>query len=76
MTCNYRTTRFSAPEAPGLSVLYKDEGGQVFNTFSGYARGLDILNGTYCHSDTTPKGRDKSNLDYTMEWVRLKNRYA
>ena len=75
VTYNYKTTQFPAPEAPGLSVFYKSEDGEVFHTSSCYARGLDILNGTYNHLDMTPKGRDESNLPYTMEWVRLKDRY-
>ena len=75
VTYNYKTTQFPAPEAPGLSVFYKNEGGEVFHTYSCYARGLDILNGTYNHLDMTPKGRDETNLAYTMEWVRLKDRY-
>ena len=29
-------------ELPGLSVFYKDENGDVFHTYSTYARGLDL----------------------------------
>ena len=72
---NYRMTNFPAPEAPGLSVFYKDGDGSVYHTYSCYARGLDILNGTYNHLDMTPKGRDEDDLPYTMEWLRLKDRY-
>ncbi|MDJ0958593.1 MAG: thioredoxin family protein [Arenicellales bacterium] len=75
MAYNYTVMQFPAPEAPGLSVFYKDEDGSIFHTYSCYARGLDILNGTYNHLDMTPKGRDEKNLSYTMEWVRLKDRY-
>ena len=72
---NFGPTQFPAPEAPGLSVFYKDEDGSVYHTYSCYARGLDILNGTYNHLDMAPKGRDEDNLSYSMEWVRLKDRY-
>ena len=72
---NYRMTSFSVPEAPGLSVFYKDGDGSIYHTYSCYARGLDILNGTYNHLDMTPKGRDEKDLSYSMEWVRLKDRY-
>ena len=75
MEYNYTVTQFPAPEAPGLSVFYKDEDGSIFHTYSCYARGLDVLNGTYNHLDMTPKGRDEQDLSYTMEWVRLKDRY-
>ena len=40
-----------------------DKGGwNVFHTYSSYARGLDILVGTYNFLDTTPKGRDEDGL--------------
>ena len=42
---NYEQTTFPSEEGPGLSVFYKDESGQVFHTYSSYARGLDILGG-------------------------------
>jgi predicted dithiol-disulfide oxidoreductase (DUF899 family) len=43
-------------EQPGLSVFLRD-GGTVFHTYSAYARGLDILLGTYNYLDVTPLGR-------------------
>lgn len=72
---NYDLVQFPAPEAPGLSVFYKDSEGRVFHTYSCYARGLDILNGTYNFLDLTPKGRDEGELSYTMEWLKLKDSY-
>lgn len=72
---NYTTTRFPASEAPGMSVFYKDDEGTIFHTYSCYARGLDLLNGTYNFLDLTPKGRNEEELSYTMEWLRLKDRY-
>jgi predicted dithiol-disulfide oxidoreductase (DUF899 family) len=41
---------------------------------SGYARGLDILIGTYNYLDFVPKGRDEDGLD-SMSWVRHHDRY-
>ncbi|ETW98875.1 MAG: hypothetical protein ETSY1_17100 [Candidatus Entotheonella factor] len=73
---NYQMgSQFSAPEAPGVSVFYKDETGTIFHTYSCYARGLDILNSTYHHLDLVPKGRDESDLPYPMAWVRRHDRY-
>ncbi len=43
---NYETTEFMCDELPGLSVFYKNEKGDVFHTYSTYARGLDMLVGT------------------------------
>lgn len=72
---NYQQTNSKAEELPGMSVFYKDENGQVFHTYSAYARGLDMLNGTYHFLDTVPKGRDESALPYAQSWVKHKDRY-
>jgi len=72
---NYKAQEFPSEEAPGLSVFYKNEAGDVFYTYSCYARGLDILVGAYNFLDFVPKGRDEDGLDFTMEWVRHHDRY-
>ena len=36
---NYEAGGFGSSEAPGVSVFAKDEGGQIFHTYSCYARG-------------------------------------
>jgi predicted dithiol-disulfide oxidoreductase (DUF899 family) len=73
---NYREDEFGSEEAPGASVFYKDDTGQIFHTYSAYARGLDILLGTYNFLDLVPKGRDEDALDFTMAWVRHHDRYG
>jgi predicted dithiol-disulfide oxidoreductase (DUF899 family) len=73
---NYHKVRFGAEEAPGLSVFYKDEGGDMFHTYSTYARGLDALVGTYQFLDLVPRGRDEDGLAFTMSWVRHHDRYG
>jgi predicted dithiol-disulfide oxidoreductase (DUF899 family) len=75
MYYNYRTTKFSVEEAPGISVFYRDEKGGIFHTYSCYARGLDMLNGAYHYLDLVPKGRDEDNLSYPMEWLRRHDQY-
>jgi predicted dithiol-disulfide oxidoreductase (DUF899 family) len=72
---NYTMGKFGQEEAPGLSVFYKDDQGNIFHTYSCYARGLDMLNGAYQHLDLVPKGRDEDGLSYTMAWVRHHDRY-
>lgn len=57
---------------PGLSVFYRNDQGEIFHTYSTYARGLDMLVGAYHYLDLTPKGR---NEDEIMEWVRHHDRY-
>ncbi len=73
---NYGMQKFPVEEAPGISVFCKDAKGDVFHTYSCYARGLDMLNGAYHYLDLAPKGRDEEGLAYTMEWLRLRDRYG
>jgi predicted dithiol-disulfide oxidoreductase (DUF899 family) len=74
MYYNYKTGELMTDEMPGLSVFYKDESGAVFHTYSTYARGRDMLVGTYNFLDLVPKGRDE-NPESTMDWVRRHDRY-
>jgi len=73
---NYGEVAFPSEEGPGLSVFYKDAGGQIFHTYSSYARGLDILVGAYNFLDMAPKGRDEEGLAHTMAWVRHHDKYS
>lgn len=73
---NYEMMTFPSDERPGLSVFSKDERGDVFHTYSAYARGLDILIGTYNFLDLVPKGRDEAGLKHTMAWVRHHDKYG
>ena len=73
---NFGLREFRSEEAPGLSVFYKDEHGEVFHTYSSYGRGLDLLMGTYNYLDLAPKGRDEDALAFTMAWVRHHDRYG
>jgi predicted dithiol-disulfide oxidoreductase (DUF899 family) len=47
----------------------------IFHTYTAYARGLDILVGTYNLLDLVPKGRDEAALPRAMAWVRHHDRY-
>src|SRR5207249_5573526 len=38
---NYELTEFPSAEAPGVSVFYKDKDGNIFHTYSAYARGSE-----------------------------------
>jgi predicted dithiol-disulfide oxidoreductase (DUF899 family) len=72
---NYRTGGFGASEAPGISIFAKDAAGDLFHTYSCYARGLDPLNGAYQLIDLLPKGRDEDGLAHPMAWVRRHDKY-
>jgi len=72
---NYELAPFPSEEAPGISVFYKDENGNIFHTYSAYARGTESTVGTYNYLDYVPKGRDEDSLPFTMAWVRHHDRY-
>lgn len=72
---NFGTTDFPAEEAPGLSIFSKDGNGDVFHSYSAYARGLDGHLGVYHYLDMVPKGRDEGSLAFPMAWVRHHDRY-
>jgi predicted dithiol-disulfide oxidoreductase (DUF899 family) len=72
---NYGEMEFSGEELPGASAFYKDAQGGVFHTYSTYARGLDLMVGTYNWLDVAPKGRDEESLQHTMSWVRHHDKY-
>ncbi len=71
---NY-TDNVYGEEMPGLSVFVKLNDGGVAHTYSTYARGLDMLIGTYNFLDMTPMGRDEDDLDFTMAWIRRNDSY-
>ncbi len=72
---NYTMGEFPSEEAPGISVFTSSGAGGIFHTYSAYARGLDMLVGTYNVLDLAPKGRDEAALPWTMAWVRHHDRY-
>jgi predicted dithiol-disulfide oxidoreductase (DUF899 family) len=72
---NYTVTEFPSEERPGASVFFKDATGEIYHTYSVYARGLDILIGAYNFLDLVPKGRDEEGLAHTMAWVRHHDKY-
>ena len=71
---NYGMGEFMSDELPGLSVFYKNAEGDIFHSYSAYARGLDILVGTYNFLDLTPLGRQEKKGE-GMDWVRRHDQY-
>jgi predicted dithiol-disulfide oxidoreductase (DUF899 family) len=64
--------RYLDRELPGVSVFYKDQAGEVFHTYSTYARGLDALLGANHYLDLTPEGR---NDGAHPNWPRRRDEY-
>ncbi|AMP02413.1 DUF899 domain-containing protein [Collimonas pratensis] len=72
---NYVMQPFPHEEAPGVSVFYKDDAGDIFHTYSTYGRGVEVMMGAYNMMDLTPEGRGERDVPHKMEWVRHHDRY-
>jgi predicted dithiol-disulfide oxidoreductase (DUF899 family) len=59
-------------ELPGTSAFIRNEQGEVFHTYSSYARGGEEMIGTLMILDRAPKGR---NEDTTMSFVKRHDEY-
>jgi predicted dithiol-disulfide oxidoreductase (DUF899 family) len=73
---NYAKGPTPAEDLPGFSVFAKDDAGRVYHTYSCYARGCDMLLGTYNYLELTPNGRNEAGLNFDMAWVRLHDEYG
>ena len=62
------------PDREGVSVFLTDENGDIFHTYSAYARGIDLLNAAYNYLDIVPKGRDEEG-PHAQSWVRRHDEY-
>jgi predicted dithiol-disulfide oxidoreductase (DUF899 family) len=61
----------------GDSVFVKDDAGQVYHTYSAYARGGEQFLGVYAYLDATPKGRAEHGRYHSLaDWVRPHNMYG
>jgi predicted dithiol-disulfide oxidoreductase (DUF899 family) len=60
-------------ELPGLSAFIRNDEGEIFHTYSSYARGPEELIGTLMILDRAPKGR---NEDSTMNFVKRHDEYV
>jgi predicted dithiol-disulfide oxidoreductase (DUF899 family) len=74
-TYNYASYTESMPDKPGFSVFFRDAAGDIFHTYSTYARGLDPINAAFQLLDLVPKGRDEAGLAHPMSWVKLHDQY-
>jgi predicted dithiol-disulfide oxidoreductase (DUF899 family) len=72
---NYSRTEMAEDQEdrPGVSVFYRDGGGNIFHTYSTYARGIDLVNAAYNYLDLVPKGRDED--DVGPLWIKHHDKY-
>jgi predicted dithiol-disulfide oxidoreductase (DUF899 family) len=61
-------------DVPGVSAFVKADG-DVYDAYSCFARGLDILNPADNYVDLTPLGRQEEGLPFPMSRVRLRDEY-
>ena len=69
---NYQKTKDGWIELPGVSVFFKNDAGEVFHTYSCYARGHEEISTAFIFLDLTPKGRNETQI---MDWVRRHDEY-
>jgi len=70
---NYKVQDVGFTDREGISIFCKDKRGDVFHTYSCYARGIEVVNGAYAFMDMLPKGRDEG--EHPQSWVRYHDRY-
>jgi predicted dithiol-disulfide oxidoreductase (DUF899 family) len=74
---NYDMREFQVEELAGTSMFYKDENGDIFHTYSAFARGSEMLGGVYGYLDHLPKGRNETGPNHDLsDWVRHHDRYG
>lgn len=59
-------------ELPGISAFFKNEKGEIFHTYSSYARGPEQIIGTLMILDRAPLGRNETG---TLSFVRRHDEY-
>jgi predicted dithiol-disulfide oxidoreductase (DUF899 family) len=73
---NYSPGAHVIDEMSGRSVFYKNEAGEIFHTYSSFARGGEMFLNSYAFLDITPKGRNETINGNLTDWVRHHDRYG
>lgn len=71
---NYRPLDFEIEDLSGHSIFLKRDG-DIFHTYSTYARGDEMLMAAYMYIDLLPKGRDEEGLEEPSAWWRHHDKY-
>jgi predicted dithiol-disulfide oxidoreductase (DUF899 family) len=75
-TYNYRPEKFDGEDQPGVSAFFKNDKGEVFHTYSAYARGDEATIGAYAYLDLAPLGRNETGPNGNLgDWVKLHDKY-
>jgi predicted dithiol-disulfide oxidoreductase (DUF899 family) len=73
---NFAEQDYMGEEMPGYSVFAKNEQGEIFYTYSVFARGTEDVGGAYGLLDITPKGRNEPPGGNLTAWVRRHDEYG
>jgi predicted dithiol-disulfide oxidoreductase (DUF899 family) len=74
---NFREADVGMADLSGDSVFYKDENGDIFHTYSAFARGGERFLGIYSYLDVSPKGRAEYGPYHSLgDWARLHDTYG
>jgi predicted dithiol-disulfide oxidoreductase (DUF899 family) len=74
---NFRAIQQGMEDLPDTSIFFKDDAGQVFQTYSCFGRGADEFLTAYRFLDLTPKGRNENGPYNSMgDWLRPRNMYG
>lgn len=73
---NYKVGEVPVEDLPGVSVFFRNGAGEVFHTYSTFARGGEQALTTYFYLDLLPKGRQEgTGRGNLSDWVRHHDRY-
>ena len=72
---NYELRDVGIDELSGRSVFYRDTSGDIFHTYSSFARGGEMFLGSYAVLDIVPNGRNETINGNLTDWVRHHDRY-
>lgn len=75
-TATWNLTKKGDPgtsDIPGVSTFYKDAEGAIYHSYSTFARGGEMLLGTYAFLDMAPLGRNEG--ERIMGWMKRHDRY-
>lgn len=73
---NFTEIETKMEDLPGTSIFVKDDEGNVYHTYSAFARGDERGIGTYMYLDATPKGRAENGPNFNLtDWVKRHDEY-
>jgi predicted dithiol-disulfide oxidoreductase (DUF899 family) len=73
---NYRPLDFEIEDLSGYSIFCKNREGEIFHTYSTFARGDEMLSTAYMYIDLLPMGRNEDGLKEPSSWWRHHDKYT